>query len=94
MLNILSKTGHLATMSDIHFFRYKRAHSINHAILIENPYIVEWRKKYIRDITRYKQAGRSIFYFDESYIHQHHCPQWVLHDTTIKSAADVCMSMF
>ena len=69
-------------------FRFVRAHSINQAVLNENPFIIGWRKKYVKRIQEYKKNGRNIFYFDESYIHQHHAPNWILHDTTIKSAQD------
>lgn len=69
-------------------FQFRLAHSINHAILIENTFIVQWRKKYVKKIQEHKRNDRHIFYFDESYIHQHHAPKWILHDTTIKSAAD------
>ena len=63
-------------------------HQINNALLIESPYIIERRKWYVAQIRELKQNGRFIFYFDETYIHQSHCPSRVLTDTTIQSAAD------
>ena len=69
-------------------YRFLHSHQTNHGVLIENPHIVNWRKKYVTLIRKYKKDGRSIFYFDESYIHQNHMPSRILTDTTIQSAED------
>ena len=57
-------------------------------IILESPFIVNWRKTFLRKIREYKRQGRFIVYFDESYINAHHCPDRVMTDTTIKSAKD------
>ena len=59
-------------------------------MMIESEHIVEWRKNFIVTIREYRKAGRSIFYLDESYIHQFHMHGKVWVDTTVTSAADVC----
>ena len=69
-------------------FRHKAAHSIDHAMLLDSPEIIEWRKKFIKAIRAYRRAGRQIFYLDESYIHQFHMNGKVWVDTTVTSAAD------
>ena len=69
-------------------FRFLRAHAINHAVLIDNSFIIQQRKKYIAAITKFRKEGRKIFYLDESYLNVNHSPARVLTDTTIKSAKD------
>ena len=69
-------------------FRFVRAHAVNHSALIENKFIVDWRKRFIRKIREYRNEGRNIVFFDESYVNANHCPDRVLTDTTIVSAKD------
>ena len=69
-------------------FRFVRSHAVNHAVLIEDQFIIDRRKHYVKSVQKYKAEGIHIFYLDESYIHQHHCPTRILTDTTVKSAAD------
>ena len=49
-------------------FKFVRAHAVDSAALIENPYIIGWRKGFIAKIRQFKKEGRHIFYYDESYI--------------------------
>ena len=60
--------------------------------MIENPFIVAWRKKFIIQIREYRAAGRPIYYLDESYYHQFSTRKKVWIDSTVVSAADVCIS--
>ena len=60
-------------------------------MLMDNPEIVNWRKHFIIKIREYRKDGRSIFYLDESYIHQFHMHNKVWVDTTVTSAANVCI---
>ena len=69
-----------------YFFRFLRDHSINQSILIESQYIIEWRKRYIKDIRKYRAEGHSTYYIDESYINSHHRPSKILTDTTVTSS--------
>ena len=69
-------------------FKFQRAHAQNHAALIESPYILEVRKHYLYKIFMYKQAGRIMIYFDESFVNANHCPDRILVDTTVVSAKD------
>ena len=56
--------------------------------MIENPFVIAQRKRYLKTIRKYRQEGRNIVFLDESYINAHHCPSRVLSDTSIKSASD------
>lgn len=47
-------------------FRYRRKKKKN--ILVEKNDIVHWRIQYLRDIAKYREAGRPIFYLDETWI--------------------------
>ena len=80
-------------------FKFQRAHAQNHAALIESPYILEVRKHYLYKIFMYKQAGRIMIYFDESFVNANHCPDRILVDTTVVSAKDaeergLCVGMY
>ena len=68
--------------------RFVRSHAVNHAVLIEDSFIVEGRKRYITKIRKFRLEGRTIYFLDESYINTNHCPARVMTDTTIKSAKD------
>ena len=70
-------------------FRFIAGHSINHAMMIENPFIVSWRKRFIIELRECRAAGRPIYYLDESYYHQFSTRNKVWIDTTVVSAADV-----
>ena len=61
---------------------------VKHAVLIEDSFIIAWRKRYISKIRVYRSEGRTIYYLDESYINTNHAPARVLTDTTVKSAKD------
>ena len=43
-------------------------HDVDKALLIENPYIIGWRKNYINQIRYYRRMGYYIVYLDESYV--------------------------
>ena len=75
-------------------YRFIAGHSINHAMMIENPYIIQWRKKFIVTLRGYRADGRPIYYLDESYYHQCSTRKKVWTDTTVTSATDVCFSFF
>ena len=72
----------------LYFSRFLQSHAINHALLVESPYIVGQRRKFLEKIQQYRTQGRSIYYFDESYLNVHHSPSKILTDTTISSAKD------
>ena len=61
---------------------------MNQAVLIENAYIVNWRKNYIQTIKEYKLQGRPIFYLDESWVNSNHRPKRILTNLSIKSHKD------
>ena len=80
-------------------FKFQRAHAQNHAALIESPFILNLRKVYLYAIFEFKRAGRTIYYFDESYANANHCPDRILVDTTVVSAKDaeergLCVGMY
>ena len=51
-------------------FKFVKSHVINHAILIENPFIIQKRKDFITRIRQYRAEGKTIYFFDESYINR------------------------
>ncbi|KAL4084055.1 hypothetical protein QTP88_029371 [Uroleucon formosanum] len=54
--------------------------------LIENGEIREWRRRYIRDIRRYREEGRPIYYIDETWVNAGDVAIRVWRDTTVESS--------
>lgn len=66
--------------------RAKQHHQIEHAMLLEDNFLINWRTTYIKRIRDYRRKGYTIFFQDESYFHQHDTPRTKWVDTTILSA--------
>ncbi|XP_022174483.1 uncharacterized protein LOC111036671 [Myzus persicae] len=56
--------------------------------LIEKTEIVDWRRRYLRAIRRYREEGRPIYYLDETWVNAGDVPHKVWCDKSIKSARD------
>ena len=56
--------------------------------MIESPFIINWRKKFLVTLHGYRKDGRPIYYLDESYYHQNSTRRRVWIDTTVVSAED------
>lgn len=50
--------------------------------------IILWRRKYLRDIRKYRAEGRCIYYLDETWLNAGHTVAKVWQDETIKSVRD------
>ena len=61
---------------------------VDRAILIEDDHIIEWRKKYLRNMQQYRLEGRTIFYCDESAFDTKSQPGKMLVDLTVLSVKD------
>ena len=57
-------------------------------MMIESPFIINWRKKFLVTLAGYRRDGRPIYYLDESYYHQNSTRRRVWCDTTVVSAED------
>lgn len=53
-------------------FRWKKCQS-RRKILIEKPDIAAWRGRFLQEMRKFRNDGRSIVYVDETYIHGTHC---------------------
>ncbi|XP_025198314.1 uncharacterized protein LOC112596748 [Melanaphis sacchari] len=58
------------------------------SVLIEKDELVLWRRKYISDIRRYRQEGRTIYYLDETWINSNDCSSKLCADTSVKFQKD------
>ncbi|XP_078050767.1 uncharacterized protein LOC144477154 [Augochlora pura] len=47
-------------------YEYKRSNNVK--LLIENPVIVNWRKKYLHVLSYYRTRGKNIIYLDETWV--------------------------
>uniref|UniRef100_A0A2S2N8G6 DDE-1 domain-containing protein n=1 Tax=Schizaphis graminum TaxID=13262 RepID=A0A2S2N8G6_SCHGA len=54
--------------------------------LIENDEIRAWRREYIRDIRKYREEGRPIYYIDEMWVNAGDVAIRVWRDTTVESS--------
>lgn len=66
----------------------KRKAEVDRAILIEDPYIIEWQIRYLKHLEQYRIEGRPIHYTDETYIDPNAQPTKLLTDCTIRSAGE------
>ncbi|XP_025191724.1 uncharacterized protein LOC112591976 [Melanaphis sacchari] len=64
-------------------FRYTKR-SRNSALTEKNE-LVEWRRRYLRDIERYRKEGRHIYYLDETWVNVNERSSKTRVNTTIKS---------
>lgn len=62
-------------------FKFKKR--CRNSILIEKEEIVEWRRRYLRQIRTYRSEGRKIYYTDETWINGGHTKSNVWHDITV-----------
>lgn len=69
-------------------FRFLANNQIESALLIENEHLVRWRINYCEKYEQYVQENRPIYKIDESYVNLNHVNRKLIHDTTIKSAAE------
>jgi len=67
---------------------YKCTKRNRNSALTEKASIVVWRQKYIEDIRRYRDEGRTIYFLYEMWIYVGECgsKEWV--DTSVKSHTD------
>ena len=56
-------------------FKVLGNHDIDSAMLIEDDFIVNWRKNYIKKIRQLRAEGYLIFYLDESYMNANDIPK-------------------
>lgn len=65
-------------------FRFKKRS--RNALLIEATHIVQWRRKYLRQIAELRRQGRPIFYTDETWVNVGHTTDKVWVDESVKTA--------
>ena len=68
--------------------KFQKKSEVDRAVLIEDEYIIEWRKRYLRDIERYRALGFPIHFADETFFYPLAQPRKILTDNTVKSAED------
>ena len=68
--------------------KFKAKSEVDRAILIEDDYIIEWRKRYLSDIAYYRSLGYPIHFTDETFFYPLAQPRKILTDNTVKSAQD------
>lgn len=79
----------LRLMKDIGFVYSKRKRN---SILIEREDIQQWRRKYLRNIRKFRSEGRPIYYTDETWVNFGHTKANVWQDTTVKSTKQAFLS--
>ncbi|XP_022183156.1 uncharacterized protein LOC111042762 [Myzus persicae] len=57
-----------------------------HSALIEKLEIILWRRIYLREIKRYREEGRPIYYLDETWVNAEDVNSKVWFDKTVTSA--------
>lgn len=81
----LSRSGLYRLLADLNFEFTKRNRN---SALTERKDLVLWRRRFTRDIRRYRNEGRTIYFLDETWINAGECTNKVWVDNTIKSCHD------
>lgn len=68
---------------DFVFIKQKRC-----SVLTETEDLLVWRHKYLYDIRKYREEGRTIYYLDEMWFSHDNCVNELCMDTTIRSKYD------
>lgn len=81
----ISRTNLFRLLKSLNF-RYTKW-SRNSALTERNE-LVEWRRRYLREIEQYREEGQHIYYLDETWVNAGECTSKTWVDTTIKSHHD------
>ncbi|XP_025203827.1 uncharacterized protein LOC112600737 [Melanaphis sacchari] len=58
------------------------------SVLTEREDLIVWRRKYLYDIRKYREEGRTIYYLDETWLNAGDCVDRVWKDNTVLSKHD------
>lgn len=58
------------------------------SVLTERDDLICWRQRYLYDIRKYREEGRTVYYLDETWLNAGDCVDHVWVDTTITSNRD------
>lgn len=72
-------------LKDLNFVHSKRGRN---SAMIEEEEIVIWRNKYLEQIRKYREEGRTIYYLDETWINVGDVPKKTWVDKTVQSGKD------
>ncbi|XP_008183387.1 uncharacterized protein LOC103309534 [Acyrthosiphon pisum] len=88
-LNTYKRTNLYHLLRELNFTYSKRGRN---SAFIERDDIVLWRTKFIQDIRKYRQEGRTIYYLDETWANIGDCMEknWV--DNIVESRRDAFLS--
>ncbi|KAL4104540.1 hypothetical protein QTP88_019835 [Uroleucon formosanum] len=67
-------------------FQFTKRGLCKNSALIENDDIRSWRKRQIRDIRKYREEGRPIYYLDETWMNAGGVAIQVFRDTPVQSS--------
>ncbi|XP_029055267.2 uncharacterized protein LOC114882555 [Osmia bicornis bicornis] len=67
-------------------FRYTGR--VKNCAVLEQPYILNWREKYIQTIRQYREEGRPIYYLDETWVNTGDCRKKIWRDVNVVSVQD------
>ncbi|XP_026815523.1 uncharacterized protein LOC113555299 [Rhopalosiphum maidis] len=81
----LSRSGLYRLLADLNFEFTKRNRN---SALTERNDLILWRRRFIRDIRRYRNEGRTIYFLDETWVNAGECTNKVWVDNTVKSCHD------
>lgn len=88
-LNTYKRSTLHLLLRDLNFVYVKRGCN---SALIERDDIVLWRTKYVEDIRKYREQGRTIYYLDETWVNAGDCNDRIWQDNTVTSHRDAFLS--
>lgn len=80
-----SRTSLYRLMKSMEFEYVKRGRN---SALLEKNEIILWRRRYIRDLRKYREEGRQIYYLDETWVNAGDVTSRIWSDNTVQSSQD------
>lgn len=65
------------------FWHYKFSKISRNSVLKEKNEIIAWRRRFLREIRKYRKDGKKLYFLDETWVNAGHTVSKVWKDTTI-----------
>lgn len=92
VLNIVNADPDLPNFKRSTFHKFLKTLNFKHerrgrnSVLLDKEEIVLWRRTYLKDIKRYRNENRQIYYLDETWINAGHTKSKIWVDKTVTSS--------
>ncbi|XP_025192116.1 uncharacterized protein LOC112592312 [Melanaphis sacchari] len=94
MLTVVNEDKSLPNFSRTSLYRLMKSMEFEYAkrgrnsALLEKNEIILWRRQYIRDLRKYREEGRQIYFLDETWVNAGDVTSRIWSDNTVQSSQD------